>query len=568
MTDRWDILVMAAMTLVYLMVALYDLGSFKVPSTAWQPLQAGASFEIDFGRDIDISRIYYYSGINENRYDNAKFLILYRTGDSYLPLADIEKKECGIWRYSELTVRTSRLRVVADPPGGTLNEIAIIERGSRTPLRNFRVISDGSAGAGSPLNLFDEPETLEYVPSFRSGFYFDELYHARTAYEYLHGMEPYETTHPPLGKLLIAAGIALFGMNSIGWRLPGVLFGAAMLPIMYLFGKKLFGARFYAFCAAFLMMVDFMHFTHSRLAVIDVYPTVFVMLMFYYLCDFYLQDVSDDPEQCVVPLFLTGLCFGLGAASKWISLYAGVGLALLVALHMHRTVKAAPHDEAAGDHQRSYLLRVSGYCLLFLLVMPAALYLLSYMPFFIRGPGHDLSEVLRNQRDMFAYHSQLKAIHPFSSPWWTWPLDIRPVWLYTGSDLPPGQVSTIASFGNPVIWWAGIPAVIIAAVLAAVERDRGMTVVFTGMACQYLPWAVIPRLAFIYHFFSVVPFVILSQVYLMKKAIETWPRARYAVYGYLGLAGLLFVLFYPLLSGMQTPETSIARLRWLKSWNF
>ena len=166
---------------------------------------------------------------------------------------------------------------------------------------------------------------------------------------------------------------------------------------------------------------------------------------------------------------------------------------------------------------------------------------------------------------MFAYHSQLKATHPFSSEWWSWPLDIRPVWLYTGSALPPGQVSTIATFGNPVIWWAGIPAVVIAAIIAARKRDRGMALVFTGLACQYLPWAIIPRLAFIYHFFSVVPFIVLAQVYVIKNAMEKWSTARYVVYTYLCLAGALFIMFYPLLSGHEVSEPYIAKLRWLRA---
>src|SRR5437016_299889 len=42
---------------------------------------------------------------------------------------------------------------------------------------------------------------------------FDEVYHARTAQEYLNGLEPYEWTHPPLGKLLIAIGVWAFGFN-------------------------------------------------------------------------------------------------------------------------------------------------------------------------------------------------------------------------------------------------------------------------------------------------------------------------------------------------------------------
>ena len=71
--------------------------------------------------------------------------------------------------------------------------------------------------------------------------YFDEIYHARTAYEFLHGLPTYENTHPPLGKILISVGIAIFGMNPFGWRIMGTLFGIAMLPFLYLLWKKMTG---------------------------------------------------------------------------------------------------------------------------------------------------------------------------------------------------------------------------------------------------------------------------------------------------------------------------------------
>jgi len=51
-------------------------------------------------------------------------------------------------------------------------------------------------------------------------------------------MSPYETTHPPLGKIFIALGILVFGMVPFGWRIVGTLFGVAMVPVMYMFGKR------------------------------------------------------------------------------------------------------------------------------------------------------------------------------------------------------------------------------------------------------------------------------------------------------------------------------------------
>ena len=48
--------------------------------------------------------------------------------------------------------------------------------------------------------------------------YFDEVYHAKTARQYLNGEAPTEWVHPPTAKLLIAAGVALFGYEPWAWR--------------------------------------------------------------------------------------------------------------------------------------------------------------------------------------------------------------------------------------------------------------------------------------------------------------------------------------------------------------
>lgn len=75
--------------------------------------------------------------------------------------------------------------------------------------------------------------------------YFDEIYHARTAWEHLNGVYPYEITHPPLGKIIISIGIALFGMTPFGWRFSGTLFGVLMLPVIYIFAKGSSAGRLY-----------------------------------------------------------------------------------------------------------------------------------------------------------------------------------------------------------------------------------------------------------------------------------------------------------------------------------
>jgi dolichyl-phosphate-mannose--protein O-mannosyl transferase len=477
-------------------------------------------------------------------------------------------------------VRTQKIRIAADIPGGTLNELALFEKGKTEPLKGIKIVDivTCSSDKGKVDNLFDEQDTVGYRPSFMNGTFFDEIYHARTAYENLHSIEPFETTHPPLGKLFIAIGIALFGMNPFGWRIIGVVFGAVMIPVMYLFGKKVFSTRFYAFCTAFLMMFDFMHFTQTRIATIDVYGTFFIILMYYFMYDYFTsKSYLLGFKRSLKPLFLSGLCFGLGAASKWIALYGAVGLALLFFTAKYNeyrdyTVYADKKSKKPSwvkDFIPLYMNATVLCCVLFFAVIPAVIYLLSYIPFMlVPGPGHDIGDVLKYQVHMFSYHSKLQATHSFSSLWWSWPLMTKPVWYYSGSGLETGRASVIVAMGNPAIWWAGIAAVAAAVIISIKKKDRKMLVIFAAIFFQYAPWIFVTRLTFIYHFFSVIPFVIICIVYLMKYFLDKHSDNIYMIYVYLCLTMVLFAAFYPVLSGMEVGRHYIDSLKWLKTWVF
>jgi dolichyl-phosphate-mannose-protein mannosyltransferase len=568
--DKVDAGIMIGLSLVCLMVSLFHLGARAVPETGWQSAAAGEFVTVELDREAQLSRIYYYSGIDSGVPDQGRFTLSAREpGGAFKVLASFGKEGVSGWKFVEVAARTSAVRLSAEIPGGRINELALVEKGSVTPVTGLRLgaTTGSAADLGRAENLLDEQASFEYAPSFRTGFYFDEIYHARSAFELLHQIEPYETTHPPLGKLLIASGIALFGMNPFGWRLVGTLFGVALVPLMYLFGLKLFRERFYAFCAAFLMLVDFMRFAQSRVALIDVFGVFFVLAVYYFVLDLFPEQGEPAIRSTNSTLLLAGTAFGIGAACKWIAVYAGGGMVFLVLLKSLADLKRGDFPQGCG--KRGFVLRRVGICLVAFVLIPGAIYLLAYLPYLaIPGPGHGLADVPRLQQHMLNYHRTLQAVHPFSSAWWSWPLNLRPVWMYSGTGLAQGTVSTIASFGNPAIFWLAIPGVACAAGLALRRRDARLGVVLTALLFQYLPWVGINRLAFIYHFFSSVPFVILCLVATLKKGELLGKPARAVTCGYLAGALALFILFFPVLSGLQVQASYVARLQWLSSWAF
>ncbi len=585
--DKKDFIIMAVMTAIYLVIALLNLGSLRVPETSWTPSRQGEYAIVDLGKEIITGKIYYYAGLGKGRPDEGKYRIQYKDGaGNFKPLAAIEKTGGNIfsWKYA-LTpdIRTRYLKVIVDAASGTLNEMVFFEEGSSKPLEDIKIIEKNTDAAdeGKAENLFDEADTVDYGHTYMSGMIFDEIYHARTAYEYVNRMKIYEWTHPPLGKLFISIGIAIFGMVPFGWRFTGTLFGAAMIPIMYLFGRKLFDKRFYGFCAAFLMMFDFMHFGLTRIATIDVYGTFFVILMYYFMYDYFVnKSYVLGFRQSLKPLLLSGICFGLGAASKWIGLYAAGGLALLFFLvkyteyteYKRMSEQSAKKASWYNDFIPLYLQRTLLYCVVFFVIIPAAIYIISYVPGIITGSYDNFSYIFDNQVNMLKYHSRdvLNSTHPFSSFWWQWPLMVRPLKTYAGTDLPAGVTSTMTLLGNPAIWWIGMIAVATSFLLAVKRRDRRMVVIFAAIAFQYLPWISVARIAFIYHFFSSVPFLILCIVYLINYMLESHLNLKPVVYTYLAVVLALFLMFYPILSGLEISSLYVENfLLWFKGfWVF
>jgi dolichyl-phosphate-mannose--protein O-mannosyl transferase len=427
-------------------------------------------------------------------------------------------------------------------------------------------------GGTDSQNILDEPDQVPAMPSYLNGMYFDELYHARTAYEHLHGLEPYENSHPPLGKIFIMLGILVFGMNSFGWRISGTLFGIGMVPIMYVFGKRLFKKPEYALLTSFLFAFDFMHFTQTRIATIDVYGVFFIILMYYFMYRYYCMNFyTDGLKKTLTPLGLSGLFFGLGAASKWIGFYAGAGLAIILFTSIGQRFLEYRKGKADIRTFLRHTISTLLFCLIFFIAIPAAIYLASYIPYVLSESHYDLAGIWGVQEFMFNYHSTLQATHTFQSPWYEWPLIIRPIWYYWNSFLPQEKASTIASFGNPAVWWTCTVCtfVLVYELLAGkIKKHRGIFVTLVGLGANFLPWVLVTRCTFIYHFFATVPFIIICSVFVLKHFEERNGRLAWIKWAWMGAALLLFILFYPAISGLVASRGYLISLHWLPSWYF
>lgn len=587
---RKDWLIAGALTLLYAAVALVQLGSLRAPVTMWQPAVSGESFTIDFGAVKHIDRVNSFGEIGDGKF-KLEFAEDLSSGWSGAQTVEMNYVKTFAWSTLKTDADARYVKLTVEAAGFTLNELAFYEKDGETPIPASAVQTEGMSPPvrGAVENLFDEPERSKYAPTFMDGTYFDEIYHARTAYEHLHRMTPYENTHPPLGKLAISLGILLFGMNPFGWRIVGTLVGIAMVPLMHAFGKRLFKRTDLAFMASFLMTFDFMHFAQTRIATIDVYGVFFIVLMYYFMHRYVSLNFYREPLcRTLVPLFWSGLFFGIGAASKWIVLYGGAGLSFLFFASLYEryreygAAKRLLAGAVQGGERGERLERIVRtfvpnalwtvlWCGLFFVVIPAVIYSASFLPYMtVPGAHISIGNLVKYQKDMFDYHSKLVATHGFASPWWEWPFMIKPIWYYTGQALlPEGKVSSIVSMGNPAVWWIGTLAVVAALFMAWKRRERGMLVPLVAFFSQYLPWMLVTRLTFIYHFFAMVPFLVLCIVYVCKVLEEEGKLHRLVKYGYMSVVLALFAMFYPILSGLVVDKSYVRDvLRWFPTWYF
>lgn len=572
-----DLLILLVIMAIYSVFALFNLGNREAPETAYTFDEHSPDIILDLGEEKQIGSISYYLGPTNDR----SFIL--ETGNTLDPdsgtlttysSTSMTMVSVFAWDTLERNVSARYIRMTASIFPSTVHEL---------------VIQDQEGNILRPVNadkyaaLFDEENLFPERSSFRDSTIFDEIYHARTAYEFLHGMTTYETTHPPLGKIFISIGIAAFGMNPFGWRIIGTLFGIAMLAVIYLFGKQFFRKTWAAAMVCLLFASDFMHFTQTRIATIDVYITFFILCMYYFMYRYCSMSFYDTPiRKTFLPLGLCGISMGLGIASKWTGIYAGAGLAVIFFCHLgrrfreYRHAKKTPEGETDGiSHAhvlqcfRKNTLITLTFCIGFFILIPIGIYVLSYIPFISpNGTTGLIAKVLENQEYMFSYHSGLVATHPYSSSWYEWPMIVKPV-LYYHAKIGTDIVEGISAFGNPLVWWTGFLAFFYMGYAVWKDRDRKAAFLMIGYLAQYLPWILIPRYTFLYHYFTCVPFLILMIGYsacrMYKKKEKRDFYIKIAVYCTCAIG--LFLFFYPMLSGYPVARSfAESAYRWFRQW--
>ena len=204
----------------------------------------------------------------------------------------------------------------------------------------------------------------------------------------------------------------------------------------------------------------------------------------------------------------------------------------------------------------------------FYIVVPFLIYLASYLPYWWKEPTFGLRDWWDCQTYMYWYHSTLKATHPFESRWYTWLLDLRPVWYYKNSYLEAGLQGSIAGFYNLVICWAGLFCILLLlwrqVSARGTAKGAGVLILY---ASQLLSWMLVSRCTFMYHYFPSSVFA-LTAIVLVLTQMKRQDRAKKIGAGLCIAALVCFAWFYPVLSGLPVPTLWAQSTKILPSYGF
>ncbi|WP_241983386.1 dolichyl-phosphate-mannose--protein mannosyltransferase [Cryobacterium tagatosivorans] len=371
--------------------------------------------------------------------------------------------------------------------------------------------------------------------------------------------DPSFVVHPPLGKWLIALGMALWGADSSwGWRIVTALIGVLAVALLMLIARRLFGSTLLAVIAGFLLAIDGNAIVMSRVALLDNSVMLFALLGFGAVLldrDWHSarlaarlarrreagREPAWGPTLWWRPwLLAAGLAFGLASSVKWSGFYflAAFGVYVVVVDALARRRAGVPFWLSAA------LLKQAPANFLLMVPVAAATFLASWTGWFVTRGGYyrDWAETAGNawtgafswvplplqsfwhyQVAAYSYHVNVETPHPYQANPLTWLFMIRPTSMYFRSSALGENgcgfascAEAITGIANPIIWWAATLAAVYLVYRLARYREWRVGLILTGLAAGYLPWLMyLNRTVFQFYTIAFEPYLLLGLTFVI-----------------------------------------------------
>ncbi len=436
--------------------------------------------------------------------------------------------------------------------------------------------------------------------------------------------QPTQIVHPEAGKWLIALGEAGFGLDSFGWRVSAAVIGALTVLVLARLVRRLTGSTVIGCLAGLLLALDGMHLVLSRLALLDVFLTFWIVCgVACLVADHAWMTARIERYRLLRPWQLAaGVCLGLACGTKWSGIYVlavfGVAAVAWEVVARRRHLLTVPRRHRSRS-RRSWVvstLAVGIPAFVTLVGVAALVYVATwtgwllnadvYEQRFGRGYGDEapwgsyvtspssgvLGQVWDALRSLWSYHvmtyhfhtgDYLAAqTHDYQSPPWGWLVLDRPVSVAVQLDVAAAQCGAPASssclretliLGNPAVWWPGLAATVGALAAWIALRGWKWSIPVLGLLATWAPWfPVTDRPIFSFYSVATLPFLIIAICLFVDLAWRraTSPRGRYGVWlacgALLAAVVVAFWYFLPIWTYELLPYDSWYDRMWFERW--
>jgi len=423
---------------------------------------------------------------------------------------------------------------------------------------------------------------------------FDEIFYPLYGLNYLSG-EKFFSVHPPLGTYLISLSIYLYylmpwtdtlastafeiaNIDPISYRWLNAATGSALILVAYKLSMQLLNQKRFALLVALFFCLDGSLLVDSRFGLINIYLSFFGFIAMLFMVKAFKNKNSQSQNIALLLIFL-----GLTISVKWNGLgFWGVGLASMILIFLLSKINSSMKKNTTMVSAEE---RLKNLPLVALLIVPFFVYALVWIPDFIFMDQFSYSE---KHQQMAAFHSNNleESPHPYRSAWYTWPVMIKPIGYYFAANdvlLPDGAKQTVFTnvhlFPNPALYLFSLLAIVIMTLAwirggyeAIVTKSYTpeflvMSFILIGFYGNLLPWALVSRSLFLYHYQPASGFAFLALGLLLYKA--TLQRSKAIEFLYRGALILIIaaaIYWLPFQLGLDIERDRFYQMMWSKAW--
>jgi dolichyl-phosphate-mannose--protein O-mannosyl transferase len=359
--------------------------------------------------------------------------------------------------------------------------------------------------------------------------------------------QPELISHPQLGKLLISLGFDFFGpTNPFGWRITSALAGILSVLLVVAIANQLFQSQRLALLAGFFLAVDGTAIAMSRVAMLDSFLALFVLIAFW-------SYLKARLSCSYLWLAISGFALGCAIGIKWSGLWFALALVIHALATKSSSLKSIALFSGAGIFA----------------------YLLAWLPWWVSSNGYDrnysanpLVSFLKLHVDMFNYNIDYRSSNESVTSAWGWPILWQPTAFVRepkfrgGGSCPEidGCQVIVSTLGNPLIWWGGSVALLALVWFAVKGLDRRAAVLLVAVAAGWLPWLVVNRSSFQFYAVVIAGFWCIALAWLVAKL----PTQRMALIA--TSVALVSFVFLPYQYGTPQPDWYWQLTSWLPLW--